>query len=418
MNKNSFSSMVGSIDPYQILFPLGIAHALYGASLWILFAFHLTSYPGPIHAHHMIDGFLFSFAAGFLLTAIPRFTGSARCSTAELITGALLSILSFVDSRSIVAFAMLTFLSIFFGRRVKKRTFSPPPHFLFLPIGLLLGLTGSALLSLVQLQWIDASYATAGRTFLYYGTMLSFLLGIGAKLISALLGWTAPPTHRIESIQNFNRSQKEGFNKWKIPGVQAALFLVSFALELLVHPVLGRALRAFCATWIGIQNWHFHKRPKATGKLTFWIWISAWALIIGLWVHALFPSFGVHAAHLIFVSGFGLMTILVASRVTLAHGGYSLDVESRSRVYAITCSLILLAALTRFITQWTPSFFDHLAYAAGVWVLALTIWAICFVPKIIFHSSNIFSFKTLWSKRRPCVCGKKGHEHGIQKAHS
>ncbi len=403
------------IDPYQILFPLGLAHAIFGGSLWILFSLKLAPYPGPLHAHHMVDGFLLSFAAGFLLTAIPRFTGADRSSPTELMIATALSVLSFFESRSIVAFGMLLFLSTFFGRRIKKRTFSPPPHFLFLPIGLLLGLSGSALLSLVQFGFIDARCLTAARLFLYYGMMLSFLLGIGAKLISALLGWTAPPTHRIEPLNSLNRPQKLSSNKWVIPSTQGAVFLSSFAIELAVAPGVGRAIRASCATWIGIQNWKLYKKPQVQGKLPFWLWISAWFLISGLWIHALFPSLGIHAAHLIFISGFGLITMLVASRVTLAHGGYSLELESRSKIFATTSLLIILAALTRVTAAWTPTYFQHLAYAGAVWVISILGWSAFFLPKILFHSTHIFSFRKTWSKYRRCVCGKK-HHHGTQDA--
>jgi uncharacterized protein involved in response to NO len=411
MKENGFSK----IDPYQILFPLGLAHAVFGASLWILFSLKLTAYPGPLHAHHMVDGFLLSFAAGFLLTAIPRFTGADRSSPAELLIATALSVLCFFESKSVVAFGMLLFLSVFFGRRIKKRTFSPPPHFIFLPIGLLLGLSGSALLSLIQFGLIDARYSTAARVFLYYGMMLSFLLGIGAKLISALLGWTAPPTHRIEPLNSLNRPKKPDFNKWVVPCSQGVLFLVSFPIELIAHPGAGRSLRALCATWIGIQNWKIYKKPKAPGKLPVWLCVSTWFLILGLWIHALFPSLGVHAAHLIFISGFGLITLLVASRVTLAHGGYSLELESRSRIFAMTSLLIILTALTRVTAAWTASYFQHLAYAGAVWILSILGWSVFFLPKIIFHSTNVFSFRKAWSKYRRCVCGKK-HHHGAQDA--
>src|SRR5436190_23904788 len=64
-------------DPYRILFPLGILLGVMGVSVWPLYYFGLTEgYSGRAHAFVQTDGFLYSFIVGFLLTAIPRFTGT------------------------------------------------------------------------------------------------------------------------------------------------------------------------------------------------------------------------------------------------------------------------------------------------------------------------------------------------------
>src|SRR5689334_8167273 len=62
-------------DAYRIFFPLGLALGVTGVSVWPLYYFGITEgYNGRTHAFVQICGFLYSFAAGFLLTAIPRFT--------------------------------------------------------------------------------------------------------------------------------------------------------------------------------------------------------------------------------------------------------------------------------------------------------------------------------------------------------
>ena len=64
-------------DPYRIFFPLGIILGMFGVSIWPLYYYGLTpGYSGRAHAFVQTDGFLFAFIAGFLLTAIPRFTGT------------------------------------------------------------------------------------------------------------------------------------------------------------------------------------------------------------------------------------------------------------------------------------------------------------------------------------------------------
>src|SRR5204862_7598274 len=66
-----------STDPYRLFFPLGIFLGVMGVSIWPLYYFGITEgYSGRAHAFVQTDGFLFAFIAGFLLTAIPRFTGT------------------------------------------------------------------------------------------------------------------------------------------------------------------------------------------------------------------------------------------------------------------------------------------------------------------------------------------------------
>ncbi len=64
-------------DAYRIFFPLGIVLGVFGVSIWPLYYFGVTEgYSGRSHAFVQTDGFLYAFIAGFLLTAIPRFTGT------------------------------------------------------------------------------------------------------------------------------------------------------------------------------------------------------------------------------------------------------------------------------------------------------------------------------------------------------
>ncbi len=105
---------LNKIEPHQILFPLGVMHALLGASVWILFVFQRNNYPGILHANQMIGGFLFSFVAGFLLTAIPRFIGTKSCSTSELMIAGSFSFLSFFSEQRIFILLLLIYLIIFF----------------------------------------------------------------------------------------------------------------------------------------------------------------------------------------------------------------------------------------------------------------------------------------------------------------
>jgi uncharacterized protein involved in response to NO len=317
----------------------------------------------------MMGGFLFSFALGFLMTAVPKFTGAAPCKRWELQLATALSLFSFIGSfLSVAAFLVLAFLCFFFFSRYRTRTHTPPKHFAFVPLGLGFGLIGSVLMMLGN---------GVGRTFLFQGTMLALVLGVGGKLVTALLGWSDSPLVQITSLHSKSRS--------KFPTdivVPLTLLVLGFCLEFTPFTVAARILRALSASWIGVTAWKVYRFPRIKTRLARWLWVSCWGLIAGVWLYALSPTLGFHALHLMFMSGFGLMTIVIASRVTLAHGGYDLEIESKSKALLWSSIFIVLAAVTRVSAPLTPSYTHHLGYAATVWIIAMLIWSVSFVPRI------------------------------------
>src|SRR5690606_39790595 len=67
---------------------LGLLFSIWAAAVWVLFGLGAkTPYPGRLHADLMIGGFLFLFSAGFLMTAVPRFTGAMNVTRIELGVG-------------------------------------------------------------------------------------------------------------------------------------------------------------------------------------------------------------------------------------------------------------------------------------------------------------------------------------------
>lgn len=378
------------MDPYRILFPLGLAYALAGVGVWLLFLAGWAPYPGPQHASLMGQGFLFSFALGFLMTAVPRFTGTRTASRGELIAGTLLGLAPFAVEilplavpRSAAGLAILGFLAFYFAGRARQRSYSLPKHFVFIPLGLFLGLLGATLLLLSELGAIGGLWAAAGKEYLYQGTLLCFVLGIGGKLVSAILGWGTPPLVQVTPVGAAATTARIDTARW-----QAVMIAVSFFL-VLGGPSLtfaGHLLRALVATWVAIEVWKPYRRPKAGGWLARGLWVSVWGLLLGLWSVAVVPGASVHGLHLMFVSGFGLMTVLVASRVTLAHGGHEMSLEGHSRGLIAVTLLLPVAAVTRALAPATTSYFNHLGYASGVWLLALGIWAAIFVPKILMKA--------------------------------
>src|SRR5471032_1649291 len=140
-------------DPYRIFFPLGILLGVAGVSVWPLYSFGLTAtYSGRAHALVQTDGFLYAFIAGFLLTAVPRFTGTDAPSRATQICLAATLIVSAAASEfRAFAIGTATFLAAhvmlltLVARRFAQRRQRPPPTFVLIGLGLMAGAIGAVL---------------------------------------------------------------------------------------------------------------------------------------------------------------------------------------------------------------------------------------------------------------------------------
>src|SRR5207245_10339720 len=137
-------------DPYRIFFPLGIVLGAMGVSIWPLYDFGIPDcYSGRAHAFVQTDGFLYSFIAGFLLTAIPRFTGTeppsrrVQCVLAGIVAGSAIAFefqqFALGQTGFVIAHAFLITLA---ARRFRRRRLDPPDTFVSVGLGLLWHATG------------------------------------------------------------------------------------------------------------------------------------------------------------------------------------------------------------------------------------------------------------------------------------
>jgi hypothetical protein len=102
--------------------------------------------------------------------------------------------------------------------------------------------------------------------------------------------------------------------------------------------------------------------------------------------HRLFqqPSPGkqfLSSLHVVFITGFSLLTFTVASRVVLGHSGQSEKFRASLWPVLVLCALISLAMLTRVTADWLPKVqMSHYAYAAVAWISGVLIWGAFILP--------------------------------------
>jgi uncharacterized protein involved in response to NO len=360
-------------EPYRLFFPIGWLFGLWGAVLWPAFVMGLTStYPGPLHAQVMVGGFLSAFAFGFLMTAVPRFTRSLPARVSELAWIALpLVALPLVGlSGSSMAISLTLLLSFtgavkFLVKRFRQRNSEPPQPFMFIGIGICSGLLGLVL----QLFGEQSAFAfNLGRLLFLQAFMLALVVGVGSRLIPMFMGFGPPPSP--EAIAD--DKPRSFHNPFIWMGI---VFLLSYVIEAADGLSTGRLARALLVTGVMVNYWFIWKLPPMRTKLTWGLWLSAWMTLAGLWGVALFPSYNIHFLHLVYAGGLGLMTLMIATRVVLAHGGFSLQLEGQLKSLFVVIGFVLFAAVTRLSAGFIPkSYLPHLAYAAWLWIGGLLIW--------------------------------------------
>jgi len=355
-------------NPYRPFFLVGTFAAALGVCVWIPFGLGWWDlYPGTLHAQTMMGLFLNCFVSGFLMTAIPRMSGTRLADPRELRLQALgLSVVAAVVLSPLPASAFfaasvlsLGILLRFCGRRIVQRTSALPEIFAFVLFGLLSGV-GGALLSL-------AGQEILGARLFYLNFVLCLVLGIGMRLVPVLL--------RLEP-------KKTPLRTTETLGLAALLTACCF-LETFHSPIAGVALRALVGSWIIGVRWRVFRRAGDGAGLRWGVRIAALSMLAGLWFEVASPEHRLEWIHLVYVSGFSLMTIMVASRVILAHGGHDLGSEVGNWHVRLPVFLFLLAGATRAAAPFISGEYErHLAYAALVYLLALGVWARFFLPRI------------------------------------
>jgi hypothetical protein len=217
--------------------------------------------------------------------------------------------------------------------------------------------------------------------------MLCLTLGVGGRLVTALLGWAELPLVQIEGLQKKARPLSLRIAKFSVLA-QALGFLVGLLLEAWGYPFWGRSLRALVASWIAFGIWKLYRPPADRTTLAWGLWLSSWLLLAGVWIQVIVPASGVHGLHLLFIGGFGLMSILIGTRVSIAHGDHDFRLLEKSWPLRVTIALVTLAAITRASAPLSNSYLLHLGYAAALWIAGIGVWLCFFLSKIIWHSSN------------------------------
>lgn len=357
--------------PFFLLAGLWAAAAM---ALWIAM---LAGWAGPPtafdpiawHAHEFLFGFLSAVMAGFLLTAVPNWTGRLPITGWPLAGLAGLWLLGrgavAVSAHLpvlVVAAADLGFLVVLAG--VLAREIMAGRNWRNLPV---LGLLVVFVFGNALFHW---QAAAGGAPAL--GPGLRLALSAAVMLIALIGGRIVPSFTR-------NWLAQRGETRLPVPPMQrfdkAALALMGVALAAWIaapdHWLTGAALLAAGALhllrlgrWRGGLTW---AEPLVTVLHGGYLFVALGAL--GLGAEILSPgTFGMAAAqHLWMAGAIGLMTLAVMTRAALGHSGRPLHATAP---IAGLYLLLVVSVLARLLAGALPGEVWALHLSAAAWIAA------------------------------------------------
>lgn len=375
-------------DPYRIFFPLGILIGAMGVSIWPLYYYGVTAgYSGRAHAFVQTDGFLFAFIAGFLLTAVPRFTGTeAPSRRVQLILAAIVICCAaafefhfYVAGQTLYVVEHFLLLALIV-RRFRRRQQDPPETFPLVGIGLLSGTLAALINAGIAWNLIGPAWDPLGKRLLTEGMALLLVLGIGGFLGPRLLGFAQLPQFiKVEQPARKQESDKNRF-PYVLAGLTILLSLIAeygFAIAPMAYV---RAIAVSLVILSTVQPW---KRPVVRTTLAWCVWFAHWFVILAVWIVALAPRYRIDFLHILFIGGFTLLILAVGTRVTLSHGGHGLAQERRSWPLRIGITTGFVAMLARVGAPFSGVlYFAHVAWAGILWIGGMLIWGF-YVLKLI-----------------------------------
>jgi uncharacterized protein involved in response to NO len=376
------SALPWRAEPFRVFFPLGVLCAWVGIGHWLLYGLGVTrTYSCQLHGLVQMQAFMMAFAVGFLWTALPRRTGTAPprpltllAAAAGLVTttGAAVAerwALAEAAYAGVVLVVLVSALARFTSPAAGRR---PPATFVLVPIALFHALSGALAIALATADGVPASALRLGRLFVEQGVFLSLTVGVGGLLLPVIAGSAPPPDMG---------TRREA---WKALGYAAlgAVICVSLVLEFTGFERAGPLVRA-AAVASGIVVAGAARPPGRPGFHRRLVWLAVWLMPVGLVASAAWPTYRVPALHVVFIGGFSLLAFAVATHVALGHLGLDTLARGRPPAVVVLAVAFLGALAARLAADASDTYFEHLSWAAALWIAGSAVWLAFLAPKLL-----------------------------------
>lgn len=353
--------------------------ALVDTALWFAVLNGLLSIPTAFvpaawHAHEMIFGFAAATIAGFLLTAIPNWTGRMPLQGGPLVVlfaiwliGRAAVATSAIIGPSLAAGLDLAFPVLLIGVVLREILAGRNWRNLPMPAALVGLLVANVLTHLETIGLADTG--SIGQR-LGIGIIIILISLIGGRIIPSFTrNWLAK--RGATSMP----ATPNGFDRFCLALVVAALGAwVAIPGEMATGALF---LAAGFASFARLVRWRGHDtlaEPLVWSLHAGFAWVPAGLCLIGLGilVPSVFPATaGLHALS---VGAIGLMTLAVMTRATLGHTGRELEADRWTTAIYI---LIAAAALVRVAAPFMVDFYGALLLASAfLWSAAFGLFVL------------------------------------------
>lgn len=371
---------------FRPFFLLAALWAAIGIPLWLAMFTGQADVPTRLtpavwHVHEMIFGFGAATVAGFLLTAIPNWTGRMPLQGAALAILALLwaagrgAVLvsgrigspaaTLIDLAFPVVFFLVVGREILAGRNWRN-----------LPMLAALGLLFLGNL-LVHFEALGVAATADIGNRLGIATLLLLISLVGGRIIPSFTGnWLAKQRPDVATPAAFGAFDR------------AALAVTAFALAVWVvapdaifaspiEVIAGIAVAVRLARWRGHAVW---REPLLWILHLGYAWLAAGLVLLGAngWVAVLPQTAALHA---LTVGAIGTMTLAVMTRASLGHTGQVLTSGPGTTMIYV---LVTLAALSRVLAGLAAAFYEPVLWLAGAaWCGAFGLFVVLYGPLLM-----------------------------------
>lgn len=340
------------------------------------------------HSHEMVYGYTVAVIAGFFLTAVPNWTGSAPARAgyvagtgAVWLAGRLAIWFSGLLDPFMVALIDLAFVPLL-GLKIGSNLLRKAQARNFIFLGLLTLLFVGNLR--MHLEWTGLPGGDA-----LAGVRLGLLVTVA---MIAIIGGRVIPGFTRNAL---NRRGHKGSMPVSNPladraGILSAI-LVALCAGLNAPPWLtgSFALAATAANGVRLARWGW--RHTLSEPILWSLHLAFLMLVAGYGLLALVSLTGefseVGALHLLGIGGAGGMTLAMMSRAALGHTGRPLVVAGP---IAIAYVAIALAALIRAFgpALFPQSYYLSMFLSGGFWLLAFVLFVLFYLPILVFSEKS------------------------------
>jgi uncharacterized protein involved in response to NO len=371
---------------FRPFFLLGAVYAALAVPLWLWTYFGGVEPAGPFgglawHAHEMIFGYLGAVMAGFILTAVPNWTGRLPLSGLPLAALVALWLIgraamflhpeplttAVLDLAFPVALAAAVWREIVAGRNLRNA-----------PIGVLLTLFAFANL-------LDHAAGGSAGALESYGIRLALAV---AALLIALVGGRVTPS--------FTRNWMARVGLAPLPAPLDHLDRIALAVSAVAlfgwvaapdaPPVDAAIFAAGVLLLVRLARWRGYRALAEPIVLVLhlgYLWLALSLMLLGLAGFTLSIIPASSAIHALTAGAVGTMTLAVMTRASRGHTGRPIVADATT---IVIYGLVTLGALLRVLAPLLSDLYLPLLLAGGMaWSAAFALFVIAYGPMLVLR---------------------------------